>query len=325
MYITNDRIAKEIRITGRIVRSCLPFFKASTFSFCNKMLKYMKGRGGKGMRFSQIEIERPKSEFTPTGKLRLCIYQPEIQKESGPGVLWLHGGGYGLGIPEQDEGFIRRFVTQYGCTVVSPDYCLSVEKPYPAALEDCYTALLWMKEHAEEYKIRTNQLMIGGDSAGGGLTAALTIYARDKKEVALAFQMPLYPMLDDRLITSSSQNNDAPVWNTKSNLAGWKLYLGNRYGQSDVPAYAAPARLEDFSDLPPAVTYVGSIDPFYDETVTYMENLKKKGIAAHYRVFDGCFHGFDLLASKSPQAREASDFLMEQFGYAVRNYYAEQP
>lgn len=310
----------EVRSAGVLVRALLPFFKVSTFEKCNRGLKGMKGKGIKGIRYEQLFIPRETG-----GSLRLCVYRPLEQKEAKPGVLWMHGGGYALGIPEQDAGFIGNFVNQYGCTVVAPDYTLSVEKPYPAALMDCYSALLWMRDHAKEYFIRDDQLFVGGDSAGGGLTAALTIYARDMGEAAIAYQMPLYPMLDDRMTTESSRNNDAPVWNTKSNVNGWKLYLGEMYGRNDVPAYAAPARLNDYHGLPPAFTFVGSIEPFRDETVAYMEQLKAAGVSAEYKVFDGCYHAFDLLASKSTPAKEARAMLMRSFGYAIMHHYAEQP
>lgn len=324
MIIKNKMIAPEVRTMGRIIRRVLPYFKVSTFEFCNQGLSSMSGRGGKGMRYEQINIDRP-SGSAVEGQLRLCVYRPLEQKESAPGVLWIHGGGYGLGKPEQDEGFIRHFVIEHGCTVVSPDYCLSVQAPYPAALEDCYLALGWLQSHSSELRVNQNQLMVGGDSAGGGLTAALTIYARDKGEVSIAYQMPLYPMIDDRMITKSSQNNDAPVWNTKSNETGWKLYLGSLYGTENVPPYAAPARLKDFSKLPPSFTFVGSIEPFCDETVVYMEQLKAAGIPAEYHVFDGCYHAFDIMASKSPQAKQARSLMMQSFAYAKTHYFAEQP
>ncbi len=323
MNITDDQIAPELRRTGRMIRRVLPYFKESTFRKCNKGLALIKGHGPKNLSYRQLRIPRTDHSDSDPEDLRICVYRPKKQEKPAPGILWIHGGGYGLGVPEQDVGFIRRFVEEYGCTVVSPDYCLAVNRPYPAALEDCYTALKWMQNHAEEYQIRPDQLMIGGDSAGGGLTAALAIYARDLKEVPIAFQMPIYPMLDDRMITDSSRDNDAPVWNTKSNEAGWKLYLGSYYGTEDVPAYAAPARESDYHGLPPAVTYVGSIEPFRDETIEYINNLKKAGVPACYRVYNGCFHGFDIVASSSPQAKSASNYLMKQFGYAVEHYFAE--
>ena len=233
MNISNKMIHPEIRTIGKIIRFIIPYFKTSTFKLSRHIIGVLKKKSCKDMCYEQIYIPRKERRVTED-LLRICVYSPFERKKKATGILWIHGGGYGLGVPEQDEAFIRRFVLTYNCVVVSPDYCLSTIAPYPAALEDCYTALMWLKENAALYDICPNQLMVGGDSAGGGLTAALTIYARDKREVAIAFQMPLYPMLDDRMITKSSQNNDAPVWNTKSNENAWKLYLGSLYGTEDI-------------------------------------------------------------------------------------------
>ena len=184
-------------------------------------------------------------------------------------------------------------VKKFGAVVVAPEYRLSKEAPYPAALLDCYAALKYIKNNGAELRINTSQIMVGGESAGGGLAAAVCMYARDKGEVNIAFQMPLYPMLDDR-DTPSSQNNHAPVWNTKRNHIGWKAYLGE-FWKKEVPAYAAPARQTDYSNLPPAYTFVGDIEPFYWETLTYIENLKKAGVEAKADVYPNCFHAFDML------------------------------
>lgn len=319
--ITKVQIHPELRKKGIIIRRLLPYFKESTFRKANTLQnRFMKGRwSGKQSICTFMEIPRGDGS-----NLRLLVCEPLEKKRNVPAVLWIHGGGYAIGLPEQDAAFIERFILASGCVVVAPDYMLSTEKPYPAALEDCYLALLWMKEHSAEYGIRDDQLFVGGDSAGGGLTAALTLYARDKKEVSIAFQMPLYPMLDDRMITSSSRNNDAPVWNTKSNEAGWRLYLGELYGTDDVPPYAAPARAENLSDLPPACSFVGTIEPFYDETICYMERLKGAGVPVHLRAYKGCFHAFDFIVPKSAVAKDATKFLMETFEHAVQNYFAKQ-
>ena len=326
MYnITREMMHGEVRGIGTLIRFLLPYFKDSTFRKINKIMRGSPTfRRIPGMEFEQICIPRPEASAVG-GRLRLCVYAPPKHRENAPGILWIHGGGYCIGIPEQDEGFIRRFVREHGCVVVAPDYCLATQSPYPAALEDCYAALLWMKANAPRYGINPAQLMVGGDSAGGGLTAALTIYARDKDKVALAFQMPLYPMLDDRMLTKSSQNNDAPVWNTRSNENAWRLYLRGQYQAPELPAYAAPGRLADFSGLPPAATYIGTLDPFHDETVAYMENLKAAGIPAEYMELDGCYHAFDIMAGRSKPAREAAKFLNERLEYAARHYFAAQP
>ena len=314
--ITQGMIHPELQKKARSIKT------SQTFSLSRiKQMKFacriLRGFHSPGLRYAQKYIKRPDGS-----KMRLCVYTPLKKKENVPGLLWIHGGGYAFGIPEQDDIFIRRFVQASGAVVVSPDYTLSPDKPFPAALEDCYAALLWLRDNGAAYGMRTDQLFIGGNSAGGGLTAAVSLYARDKKEAAIAFQMPLYPMLDDRLTPSSTDNN-APVWNSALNEGAWRLYLGGIYG-GEVPAYAAPGRAENYAGLPPACSFVGSIDPFYDETVTFMEKLKQNGIKTHFKTFDGCFHAFDQMCGKTNIAKEAVTFLMDSFLYAVNNYFAPQ-
>ncbi|MDD3521201.1 MAG: alpha/beta hydrolase, partial [Actinomycetota bacterium] len=245
-------------------------------------------------------------------------------EEKVPGILWLHGGGYALGAPEQAGMMAKRLIEEHKCIIVAPEYRLSVKSPYPAGLEDCYEVLLWMKNHAEELGIRENQLMVGGDSAGGGLAAALTLFARDKGEVAIAFQMPLYPMLDDRMTTSSSKDNNAPVWNSKSNYICWKLYLGKLFGAANVPYYAAPARASDFSNLPPTATFVSELEPFRDEVIKYVENLRKAGVPVDFEIFEGCYHAFEQMCPKAKISKKAVAFIMNSFKHAVEHCFAEQ-
>lgn len=244
-------------------------------------------------------------------------------KEKTPGILWIHGGGYITGMARMI--YMSRampLVKKYGAVVVTPEYRLSKEAPYPAALEDCYASLSYLKEHADELGINKNQIMVGGESAGGGLTAALCMYARDKGEINIAYQMPLYPMIDDR-DTESSCDNHAPVWNTKRNHKGWKAYLGDLW-KKDVPAYAAPARQTDYSNLPPAYTFVGDIEPFYCETLKFVDNLKKAGIEAKVDVYPNCFHAFDMLLPFMKVSKRAITEFEKQFLYATENYFAKQ-
>ena len=321
MKIKNRQINKELRFTGILTRIFLPFFTEKTFKLFNWMYNFnFKGKCKSKINYEQKWITRPDQS-----KLRICVYSPKNRQENVPGLLWMHGGGYAFGVPEQDEAAIKKFIEAAGCIVVSPDYRRSLECPFPAALEDCYAALLWLRDHAAEYKIRSDQLMIGGFSAGGGLTAALALYARDKKEVAIAFQMPLYPMLDDRMETESSKNNDAPLWNSKSNYLGWKLYLGNLFKTNNVPFYASPARAQNFKNLPPTVSFVGSIEPFRDETINYMDKLRENNIPVYFKIYEGCFHAFDWMAPKSKISKEATAFLIETFKFAVDHYIAKQP
>ena len=154
-----------------------------------------------------------------------------------------------------------------------------------------------MKENADRFRINPSQLMVGGESAGGGLCAALCMMARDRKEVKIAYQMPLYPMLDN-LDTDSSRDNHGKVWNTRKNHLGWKTYL-RKDAKRLVSPYAAAARETDYSNLPPAYTFVGDGEPFYRETLTYIENLKKAGIPAEVDVYHCDMHAFDMLKPKS--------------------------
>ena len=239
-------------------------------------------------------------------------------------MLWLHGGGYAVGAAEMALISKAKQLVLQGAVVISPEYRLSVQAPYPAALHDCYDALLYMKNTAAELGVRSDQLFVGGESAGGGLAAALCLYARDLKEVNIAFQMPLYPMLDDRMQTELARDNNAPVWDSAANAQAWQLYLGELCG-GEVPPYAAPARATDYTGLPPAVTFVGDIEPFRDETIAYIENLRKAGVPAEIAVYPGCYHAFDMLAPTSQVARQAGEFFIAAYRHAAAHYFAAQP
>ena len=199
-------------------------------------------------KYYKIEEKKIPSQ---NGEIEILIIKPTKNaksKEETPGILWMHGGGYVTGMTKMIY-FSRaiNLVKKYGAVVITPEYRLAPKYPYPAALEDCYTTLKYIKDNAEELGINDSQIMVGGESAGGGLTAALCMYARDRGEVNIAFQMPLYPMLDCE-DTESSKNNKSPVWDTKRNHIAWKAYLGDLHGK-EVPAYASPARQKDYSNL----------------------------------------------------------------------------
>ena len=314
--ITEEMIHPELRKKSRALRKRPQSFSLLKTKVMKMLCRFLKGKHSKEMQYTQEYIARPDGS-----RLRICVYTPLEPKENVPGLLWIHGGGYSIGIPEQDDAFILRFVKASGCVVVSPDYTLSLDKPYPAALDDCYAALLWLRDNGAKYGMRQNQIFVGGNSAGGGLSAALTLLARDKGEVPIAFQIPLYPMMDDRP-TESSTDNDAPLWFSAVNDGSWKLYLGEHYRSESAPIYAAAARASDYTNLPPTCSFVGSIEPFADEAKTYIENLKACEIPTHFKVFDGCFHAFDQICPETEISKEAVAFLMESFDYAVTNYFA---
>lgn len=262
-----------------------------------------------------------------TGRdIRLLVMRPVASArppEQTPGILWIHGGGHIFGLYR----FImlaraRSLVDKFGAVVVVPAYRCALESPFPADLEDCYAALLYLKVHAAELGVNDSQLMVGGESAGGGLTVATCLLARDIGDVDVAFQMPLYPMLDDR-DTPSSRDNHAPVWNTRSNHRAWRLYLrGIR--PASAPAYAAPARETNYAGLPPAYSCVGDIEPFYCETATYIENLRRAGIEAHLDVYPQWFHAYDMLLPFTAKAKLAIARFEERYRYAAAHYFAPQ-
>ena len=256
--------------------------------------------------------------------VQALVVSPKNLIDDAPGILWIHGGGYILGMKEMV--YMSRavdLVKKYGAVVVSPGYRLAFLKPYPAAIEDCYAALLYLKEHSQELHIKRNQIMVGGESAGGGLCAALCMLARDRGEVNVAYQMPLYPMLDN-LDTDSSRNNHGKTWNTRRNHLGWKMYL-RKDAKQDVSPYASPARQTDYENLPPAYTFVGDGEPFYCETLAYIDNLKKAGVEAEVDVYGTDVHAFDMLRPELDISIQAASRFNEKFEYAMTHYYAENP
>lgn len=261
---------------------------------------------------------------TASGEMDLLILQP-LQKQpphKTPAILWIHGGGYVTGMAAMI--YMSRalpLVRKYGAVVIAPEYRLAGKVPYPAALEDCYAALLYLKNHARELGCNPDQIMVGGESAGGGLTAALCMYARDRGEVKIAFQMPLYPMIDDR-DTESSRNNHRLPWNTYFNHISWKKYLRSVTGE--IPVYAAPARQTDYAGLPPAYTFVGKDEPFYCETVQYIECLQNAGVTAAVDVYPSGFHAFDILLPFRKISKQAITAFEKQFLYAKEHYFAPQ-
>lgn len=237
------------------------------------------------------------------------------EKEKTPGVLWIHGGGYCTGMPEMIH-FSRAvgLVERFGAVVLTPDYRLAGQSPYPAALEDCYAALLYLAARMEALGAAPHLLAVGGESAGGGLTAAVCMAARDRGEVSVAFQTPLYPMLDDRDTPSSRRNFRLP-WNTWFNHMAWRAYLRDVPG--DPPPLAAPARQTDYAGLPPCYTFVGDREPFCCETLAYVDNLRKAGVEAHADVYPTGCHAFDMLTPFRRISRQARDAFEARFAEAL--------
>ena len=238
------------------------------------------------------------------GRMSALVVAPKEPRPQAPGVLWIHGGGYITGMKEMV--YISRamdLVRQYGAVVISPGYRLAWQRPYPAAVDDCYSSLEYLYAHAEELGVDTGKIIVGGESAGGGLAAAVCMMARDKGEIPVAAQFPLYPMIDN-FDTTSSRDNDGKIWNTKRNHFGWRIYLRDN-AHRRVSPYAAPSWQDNYRGLPPAYTFVGDGEPFYAETLEYIENLQKAGVRAEVDVYHTDVHAFDMFKQNSELSQQA--------------------
>ena len=219
------------------------------------------------------------------------LYRPTAAAAPTAALLWIHGGGYLLGSPEQDDALCRRYVQRLGIVVAAARYRLAPEHPYPIPLEDCYTVLTWL---AGLPGVDADRIAIGGASAGGGLTAALRFLARDRGEVSPVLQVLSDPMLDDRTVGPDLDKPGFRLWNTRSNRFGWTSYLGG----AD-PAVAVPARRTDLAGLAPAWLGVGTLDLFCAEDLAYAARLNAAGVECEVHEVPGAFHGFDGLAPKA--------------------------
>ncbi len=226
----------------------------------------------------------------PDGDIPIAIYQP-LAPAPRPGLLMFHGGGYIVGTAREDLNGIG-YAEHVGCTVVSVDYRMAPEFTYKASIADCFAGLNWMFDNADALGVDTKRIAIGGGSAGGGLTAGLALYNRDNKGPDVAFQLLVYPMIDDTHETPSGYEVTHPnVWNRDVSLKAWKMYLGDEYGTDNVSPYAAAARATDLSGLPPAFVTVGTEDLFRDEDIDYAQRLMAAGVPTQLEVHPGMFHG----------------------------------
>ena len=230
--------------------------------------------------------------------VRLLICQPPAAQGAIPALLWLHGGGYVMGSADAEDLMAKTIALEVGCAVVSVDYHLAPETPYPGSLEDCYAALKWLAAHAGELGIDPNRIAVGGSSAGGGLSAALALLARDRAEVRLMFQFLIAPMLDDCTCTLATPHpyTGEFIWTPQANRFGWTSLLGHEPGGADVSPYAAAARAEHLEGLPAAFINVGSIDLFLEEDVEYARRLMRAGVPTELHVYPGAYHGFRMVA-----------------------------
>jgi acetyl esterase len=266
-----------------------------------------------------IHIELPEAEAVDVEDRRIAgwegdpdvpvrVYRPKRAHGDGaapvPGIVFIHGGGFIIGSVEAEHIGAVLVAADTGAVVVSVDYRLAPEHPYPAALHDCYAALSWLHAEADALGVDRDRVAVMGASAGGGLSAAVALLARDLGGPALCFQMLQIPELDDRLETSSMQKFvDSPLWNRPLAVQSWKAYLGELYGSPDVPAHAAPSRANDLSGLPPAYISTAELDPLRDEGIVYALGLLHAGVSVELHQFPGTFHGSALVTTAAVSKR----------------------
>ena len=253
--------------------------------------------------------------------ISVVIYKPTKTNNPLPIMLYMHGGGYVSGSPEMSPD-LENYIAQRPCIIVAPRYRRALEAPFPAALNDCYDTLLWIKKNGKHLGGKNNNIIIAGNSAGGGLAAAVTLKNRDQNDIDIAFQMPLYPMIDHRMITASANEMvDIPVWNTKSTKLCWGHYLKTLHDNNlEIPTYASPTLNKNYSDFPPTITFVGELDPFKDEVINYIEDLKNSKIPTKFKLFPKAFHGFEEFVPNAQISKSAKRFVMDAYSEYFDKY-----
>lgn len=254
--------------------------------------------------------------------IRTRVYRPMEDHGRLPCFVYFHGGGYVMGVPEGAAELIKLFIKARPCIVIAPDYRKAKQRPFPAGFQDCYDALLWARDNASDLGC-TNKVIIGGHSAGGGLTLGVALKARDSGDVEVAFQMPFFPMIDETQPADPARDIDPPVWDTNLNRIGWTAYLKDVLrGKETLTAYAAPARALSYNGLPPTITYVGDKDPFYWETQTLVERLKSDGVEVVSTIYPGCYHAFEYIGDGGQIGAEARAYTVDNFGLFYDRYAA---
>ena len=239
----------------------------------------------------------------------VLVYRPKNAVGELPCILHIHGGGYVSGSAASMEAVHRALAADLNCCIVSVDYRLAPETRYPGAVEDCYAVLRWISANGRDLGIDLRRLGVMGESAGGGLAAALTLLVRDRGEFSLAFQHLVYPMLDDRTCVAPEPHpfTGEFVWTRQRNHFGWRCLLGVEPGSEGVSPYAAPARATDLRNLPPLFLSTAALDLFLEENLEYARRLVRSAVPVELHVYPGAFHGFQWAPTAGVSMMAARD------------------
>lgn len=239
------------------------------------------------------------------GRTIRCLWvQPQQMPAKAPAILHFHGGGHVLGTPEMALPQIMHWAAALGCVVLSVDYRLAPEAPFPGPMDDAYAALQWLHVQADHLGIDATRIAVSGESAGGAMAACLCLVARDRGEYAIAFQHLEMPRLASKLPDPPNPFTGEFIWRAEHSAFCRAAYLG-----SSTSAYASAANAADLSGLPPAYIMVGALDLFVDECLAYTARLIGAGVPAELIVYPGCFHGFRMAQEAAISRRAEADSL----------------
>jgi len=303
-----DNLDSELRRAAELQPAVNYADPAAVRATLNRALKLSRRIGRAAREADGLAIEdhtvaaRPGSPPIP-----VRIYEASARPRPGPALVFFHGGAFVAGDLDTEDARCREIARRTGVLVVSVDYRLAPEHPYPAGLEDCFDAVSWVAAHDTAFDVDPARIVVGGSSAGGALTAAVAMAARDAGGPAIALQMLLYPVVDDRLATMSMHRfTTTPGWNQPNSVHMWRHYLGAGHAAATRP-YAVPGRTPDLSGLPPAYVMTVEFDPLRDEGIGYARRLVDAEVSTELHNFPRAFHGFDAAAPRAALSRRSLD------------------